>query len=89
MGQYLRIQLFQKKNLSHYDAFLAMFHDQGMIPAKILGFGQTLNITFGLPYLRISVDHGTALDIADDMNADFSSMKLALETALASLDEKK
>jgi 4-hydroxythreonine-4-phosphate dehydrogenase len=80
---------FSEKNLSHYDAFLAMFHDQGMIPAKILGFGQTLNITFGLPYLRISVDHGTALDIADDMNADFSSMKLALETALASLDEKK
>ena len=80
---------FSEKNLSHYDAFLAMFHDQGMIPAKILGFGQTLNITFGLPYLRISVDHGTALDIANDMNADFSSMKLALETALASLDEKK
>ena len=80
---------FSEKNLSNYDAFLAMFHDQGMIPAKILGFGQTLNITLGLPYLRISVDHGTALDIADDMNADFSSMKLALETALASLDEKK
>ena len=80
---------FSEKNLSHYDAFLAMFHDQGMIPAKILGFGQSLNITLGLPYLRISVDHGTALDIASDMNADFSSMKLALETALASLDEKK
>ena len=80
---------FSEKNLSNYDAFLAMFHDQGMIPAKILGFGQTLNITLGLPYLRISVDHGTALDIANDMNADFSSMKLALETALTSLDEKK
>ena len=80
---------FSEKNLSHYDAFLAMFHDQGMIPAKILGFGRTLNITLGLPYLRISVDHGTALDIASDMNADFSSMKLALETALASLNEKK
>ena len=59
-----------------------MFHDQGLPVLKALGFGDTVNITLGLPIIRTSVDHGTALDLAGTGRADPGSMIAALDTAV-------
>ena len=64
------------------DAVLAMYHDQGLPVLKHLGFGRAVNITLGLPIVRTSVDHGTALDLAGSGTADPGSLVAALETAL-------
>jgi len=64
-----------------YDVVLAMYHDQGLIPVKTLAFEQSVNVTIGLPYLRVSVDHGTAFDIAGKRIADAAPMKYAIEWA--------
>ncbi|MFT3789693.1 MAG: 4-hydroxythreonine-4-phosphate dehydrogenase PdxA [Rudaea sp.] len=70
-----------------YDAYLAMYHDQGLPVLKALGFGDSVNVTLGLPWIRTSVDHGTALDLAGTGRADASSLvaatRLALELARA------
>lgn len=63
------------------DCYLAMFHDQGLPVLKALGFGDAVNITLGLPIIRTSVDHGTALHLAGTGKADVSSLKAAIETA--------
>ncbi len=73
---------FTPKNRRKFDAFLAMYHDQGLAPIKALYFEQLVNITVGLPYLRTSVDHGTALDIAGTGEAREYSLMLALATSL-------
>lgn len=65
-----------------FDAILALYHDQGMIPIKMAGFGRAVNMTGGLPFLRTSPDHGTAFDIAGRMVANEGSMKEAILTAL-------
>jgi 4-hydroxythreonine-4-phosphate dehydrogenase len=64
-----------------YDVVLAMYHDQGLIPVKTLAFDQSVNVTLGLPYLRVSVDHGTAFDIAGKGIADAAPMRYAIEWA--------
>ena len=64
-----------------YDVVLAMYHDQGLIPVKTLAFEQSVNVTIGLPYLRVSVDHGTAFDIAGQGIADAAPMRYAIEWA--------
>ncbi|MGH8529284.1 MAG: 4-hydroxythreonine-4-phosphate dehydrogenase PdxA [Nevskiales bacterium] len=69
--------------LERADAVLAMYHDQGLPVLKNRGFGQAVNITLGLPIVRTSVDHGTALDLAGSGKADDGSLRAALETALA------
>lgn len=65
-----------------YDAVLAMYHDQGLPVLKAGGFGHTVNITLGLPIIRTSVDHGTALDIAGSDRADPGSLTCAIRSAL-------
>ncbi len=65
-----------------YDAYLAMYHDQGLPVLKTLGFGTAVNVTLGLPFVRTSVDHGTALDIAASASADPASMIAAARMAL-------
>lgn len=65
-----------------YDLVVAMFHDQGHIPMKLLDFERTVNVTVGLPIVRTSVDHGTAFDIAGKNLADPSSMKAAMSLAV-------
>lgn len=75
--------LFTPKNLDKADAVLAMYHDQGLPVLKYMGFGRAANITLGLPIIRTSVDHGTALDLAGTGEADPGSLRYALETALA------
>nr|MBP8198581.1 4-hydroxythreonine-4-phosphate dehydrogenase PdxA [Chromatiaceae bacterium] len=69
-------------HLAQADAVLAMYHDQGLPVLKHLGFGSAVNVTLGLPIVRVSVDHGTALDLAGTGRADPGSMKAALKTAL-------
>lgn len=70
--------LFTPKYLNQADAVLAMYHDQGLPVLKYKGFGQAVNITLGLPFIRTSVDHGTALDIAGLGTADLGSLKVAI-----------
>lgn len=64
-----------------YDVVMAMYHDQGLIPIKTLDFERSVNVTIGLPYLRVSVDHGTAFDIAGKGIADAAPMRYAIEWA--------
>ena len=73
---------FTAKYLASADAVLAMYHDQGLPVLKYQGFGQAVNITLGLPIIRTSVDHGTALDLAGTGTADIGSLSIALQTAL-------
>jgi 4-hydroxythreonine-4-phosphate dehydrogenase len=74
--------LFTAKYLDSADAVLAMYHDQGLPVLKHMGFGQAVNITLGLPIIRTSVDHGTALDLAGTGKAEIGSLEFALQTAL-------
>ncbi|WP_028238103.1 4-hydroxythreonine-4-phosphate dehydrogenase PdxA [Stutzerimonas azotifigens] len=73
--------LFTPKHLAHCDAVLAMYHDQGLPVLKYKGFGAAVNVTLGLPIIRTSVDHGTALDLAGTGRIDTGSLQVALETA--------
>jgi len=73
--------LFTPKYLQHCDAVLAMYHDQGLPVLKYKGFGAAVNITLGLPIIRTSVDHGTALDLAGTGQVDTGSLRVALDTA--------
>ena len=74
--------LFTPKYLQQADAVLAMYHDQGLPVLKHMGFGNAVNITLGLPFIRTSVDHGTALDLAGTGKADVRSFEYAIEVAL-------
>ena len=73
--------LFVKANQGKWHAVIAMYHDQGNIPIKLLGFGKLVNVTLGLPIIRTSVDHGTAFDIAGKGIASESSLVAALNCA--------
>ncbi len=75
--------LFTPRHLAHCDAVLAMYHDQGLPVLKYKGFGAAVNITLGLPVIRTSVDHGTALDLAGTGQGDTGSLETALDYALA------
>ncbi len=74
--------LFTEKYLDGADAVLAMYHDQGLPVLKYSGFGKAVNITLGLPFVRTSVDHGTALDLAGTGKASNSSMIEAIKMAI-------
>ncbi|SMG47781.1 4-hydroxythreonine-4-phosphate dehydrogenase PdxA [Cedecea sp. NFIX57] len=74
--------LFQPKYLDSADAVLAMYHDQGLPVLKYQGFGRAVNITLGLPFIRTSVDHGTALELAGQGKADVGSFITALNLAI-------
>lgn len=77
---------FNPDQLRRSDAYLAMYHDQGLPVLKFAGFGTAVNVTLGLPYVRTSVDHGTALDIAGAGRADPGSMICAIQEAIRMLD---
>lgn len=74
--------LFTPDNLKNADAVLAMYHDQGLPVLKSQGFGEAINITLGLPFIRTSVDHGTALQLAGTGLAKSSSLHVAVDLAL-------
>ena len=81
-GPFPSDSLFTKAKRQIYDVFLAMYHDQGLPVVKAIGFGQCANITLGLPYIRTSVDHGTALDIASQRIASADSLEYAIRYAI-------
>lgn len=74
--------IFQEKYLADADAILAMYHDQGLPVLKYKGFGSSVNITLGLPFIRTSVDHGTALELAGTGTADKGSFIEAMNNAI-------
>ncbi|WP_417618091.1 4-hydroxythreonine-4-phosphate dehydrogenase PdxA [Oceanisphaera sp.] len=80
--------VFQKKYMEDADAFLAMYHDQGLPVLKYIGFGQAVNITLGLPFIRTSVDHGTALELAGTDQIDAGSMLCALNQAIEMIEKR-
>lgn len=73
---------FTPRSLRHADAVLAMYHDQGLPVLKYAGFGNAVNVTLGLPIIRTSVDHGTALELAGTGKAEAGSMMAAVELAI-------
>ncbi len=73
--------VFVRASRGEFDCVLACYHDQGLIPVKLLAFGQAVNVTIGLPIIRTSVDHGTAFDIAGQGVADAGSMIAAVKLA--------
>jgi 4-hydroxythreonine-4-phosphate dehydrogenase len=82
-GPYPADTLFQPRYLKDADCVLAMFHDQGLPVLKFATFGEGINVTLGLPIIRTSVDHGTALDLAGTGRADPGSLMVAIDTAVA------
>ena len=74
--------IFMRARRGEFDIVVAQYHDQGLIPVKYLGVEQGVNVTVGLPFIRTSVDHGTAFDIAGSGKADPSSLRYAFEQAL-------
>jgi 4-hydroxythreonine-4-phosphate dehydrogenase len=74
--------IFTPASLNRADAVLAMYHDQGLPIVKYLGFGHAVNVTLGLPFVRTSVDHGTAIDIAGSGKADAGSLEAAINLAM-------
>lgn len=74
--------VFNQAAAGKYDLVVAMYHDQGLIPLKLLSFGRSVNVTVGLPIIRTSVDHGTAFDIAGKNRADPGSMIAAIKVAV-------
>lgn len=75
--------IFMRARRGEFDIVVAQYHDQGLIPVKYLGVDQGVNVTVGLPFIRTSVDHGTAFDIAGKGIADHSSLVAAFDLALA------
>ncbi len=73
--------LFAPQRRKHFDGIVAMYHDQGLIPVKMLAFHSAVNVTLGLPIIRTSVDHGPAFDLAGSNQADPGSMKEAIRLA--------
>lgn len=85
-GPFASDTLFVKANRGMYDAVIVMYHDQGLIPLKMASFGNAVNITLGLPFIRTSVDHGTAFDIAGKGVANTGSMEAAIKMAVEIVD---
>ncbi len=80
--------VFQPKYMEKADTILAMYHDQGLPVLKYIGFGKAVNVTLGLPFIRTSVDHGTALDLAGKGLADHGSLFTAIEYAIDMVNAK-
>jgi 4-hydroxythreonine-4-phosphate dehydrogenase len=77
---------FVRAARGEFDAVVAAYHDQGLVPVKLLAFGRAVNVTLGLPFVRTSVDHGTAFDIASAGTADPGSLLEAMKLAAALSD---
>ena len=80
-GPYSADTLFYRAYHGEFDAVVAMYHDQGLVPIKLIHFNEAVNLTLGLPVIRTSVDHGTAYDIAGSGKADAGSLHAALQMA--------
>ncbi|MDT8300673.1 MAG: 4-hydroxythreonine-4-phosphate dehydrogenase PdxA [Sedimentisphaerales bacterium] len=89
IGPFPADSLFLRAVNGEFDGVVAMYHDQGMIPVKLLNFGKAVNITIGIPIIRTSPAHGTAFDITGRNIADASGMKSAITTAIQMAKTKK
>lgn len=81
LGPFSADTVFLRASRGEFDGVIACYHDQAMIPVKCLSFGEAVNVTLGLPFIRTSVDHGTAFDIAGKGLAEHSSMVAAIKLA--------
>jgi 4-hydroxythreonine-4-phosphate dehydrogenase len=81
--------LFLRAIQGEFDGVVAMYHDQGMIPVKLIGFEQATNVTIGIPIIRTSPAHGTAFEIAGQNIANPAGMKSAIRTAIQMAKAKK
>ena len=81
--------LFWRAFNGEFDVVLAMYHDQGLAPVKLIGFGESVNVTLGLPFIRTSVDHGTAFELAGKGTARHEGMSTAIRWALRLIEGKK
>ncbi len=81
--------LFNPSRLKDYDCIFVMYHDQGLPVLKHASFGTAVNVTLGLPIIRTSVDHGTALELAGTGRADPGSLVAAIELAAALAESRK
>jgi 4-hydroxythreonine-4-phosphate dehydrogenase len=81
--------MFSQHNLAHCDAFLSMYHDQGLTVLKHASFGGGVNVTLGMPIIRTSVDHGTALDLAGTGKADCGSLYAAINLAVELVEKSR
>jgi 4-hydroxythreonine-4-phosphate dehydrogenase len=88
-GPYPADTLFHRAVSGEFDAVVAMYHDQGLIPIKLLHFGEAVNITLGMPIIRTSVDHGTAYDLAGTGTANAGSLNAALRLAASMATNRK
>jgi 4-hydroxythreonine-4-phosphate dehydrogenase len=80
-GPFPSDSLFVRAHRGEFDAVVALYHDQGLIPVKLLSFGHAVNVTLGLPFVRTSVDHGTGFDIVDRGTAEEGSLLEAMRVA--------
>jgi 4-hydroxythreonine-4-phosphate dehydrogenase len=85
MGPFPADSLFVRASRGEFDAVVAHYHDQGLIPVKLAAFGHAVNVTIGLPFVRTSVDHGTGFDIVEKGTADGSSLVEAMKVAVAAV----
>ncbi|MBL4887440.1 MAG: 4-hydroxythreonine-4-phosphate dehydrogenase PdxA, partial [Flavobacteriaceae bacterium] len=88
-GPFAADSFFGSGNYKNFDAIMASYHDQGLIPFKTLAFGSGVNFTAGLSKIRTSPDHGTAYDIAPKKQADYSSFKAAVFAAIKIYKQRK
>src|SRR5690606_10581358 len=89
MGPYAADSFFGSGNYKNFDAIIASYHDQGLIPFKTLAFGKGVNFTAGLNRIRTSPDHGTAFDLAGKNNANFESFREAVFTAISIFETRE
>ncbi|MFM8806192.1 MAG: PdxA family protein, partial [Sphingomonadales bacterium] len=89
VGPYSADAFFARRSFEQFDAVLAMYHDQGLIPFKTLASGEGVNYTAGLPAVRTSPDHGVAFDIAGKNKADNSSFLMALFECIDIINRRK
>ena len=82
-GPFPADSIYNRAIAGEFDVVLAMYHDQGHIPIKVFGFERSVSVALGLPFIRTSVDHGTAFDIAGKGIADARSMEEAIKVAVA------
>ena len=88
-GPYPGDTIFMRARRGEFDIVVAQYHDQGLIPVKYLGVDEGVNVTVGLPFIRTSVDHGTAFDIAGQGIADPASLLAALDLAIKMLAQRQ
>jgi 4-hydroxythreonine-4-phosphate dehydrogenase len=84
-GPFPADSLFVRASRGEFDAVVAHYHDQGLIPVKLAAFGHAVNVTIGLPFVRTSVDHGTGFDIVEKGTADGSSLVEAMKVAVSAV----